>query len=487
MKIHFFGVVLLSMTLFITPSYSADSFSYKSFRSSTKITKDFSNIITAPNLDELLTLVCASWFLAFDDIQFNNGRTYTITSYENYILDDTIQCGFRGDVFNSNGSPRSINALFVTTISSGNTYGQHQPFTVGVCEAAIGDTFDTYIQVGLAGDYNYSNDLIPFITCNNSCSYRIALGNGIKFAVTEEVAQQFGCVDQLISECGDLAPVLGLFSYTANGDTCSNIDTGLTQPELLQSSNYSDPCENGPNEYDANCAIVGTLTSFSPGNNQTLEQLLASSTNPAIALVEDADGTTDGWSLLNGTIDNGTNEFNVGDSSSNYSGDFITEINNYYTSGSGSGGDSNVTVDNSGVIAAVNASNTAINQNIDKTNTKLDDIINFNSQGMSDLADGTTLIDNDPNFLERSSKITGIIDGSQSPFGQGWEGVFPTISGAGECPNIDFTIRGITLDLTSDFFCQSIALITVTLDFLFFFYTIFSVFNIWRSALTEVI
>jgi hypothetical protein len=493
MKIFLFIIIVC----FSNSLYSADANLWRNSNGDSKIRLDATILVSEPTLSALMDTVCADWVTKLEVTQAQAERTYTINSVEHFILDSTIRCGLNVDRFDYNGVTKGTNVLLTTFPEGNTTYGLDMPFVVGQCEATQGESLMVFTPVGIVSQIDISDT--PWLICNNACSYDLGPRGDyrILFSVTDQVFTDFGCSGDIFQTCGAAAPLLATLQYIATGETCFNAESGLTQEELLSNESFNDPCENGPGEYDPECILSGTITAEPQGLGLTIEQIIEYTTFPLIGVTEDASGTTDGWSLINGEIDNGTSQYSSGDSSTNFTGDYITQINNYYGDSSGSGGDGSgdgsgggdvtVNVDVSGVISAINQSESTINSNIDESQEILNEINDFNNNGFSDLADGTTLIDNNPTFIERSSKITDISSGALNPFGDGWTGVFPTLTGTAQCPNIDFTIRGVTLDLTTEFFCKSIELITTTLDFMFFFFTIFQVFNLWRTALTEVI
>jgi hypothetical protein len=490
----FILIVCLSNSL-----YAADAYLWRNSNGDSKIRQDTTIEVSEPTLSALMNTVCADWVAKLDVTMIYRERTYTLNSVEHEILDSTIRCGLNINLFDYNGVARGSNSHLRTyPVGTSTTYGIDMPFVVGQCEATQGQQLMVFTPVGIVSDINISDT--PWLICNNSCSYDLGPRDGyrILFSVTDQVFTDFGCSGDIFETCGAAAPLLATLQYIANGETCFNAESGLTQEELLSNESFNDPCENGPGEYDPECILSGTITAEPQGLGLTIEQIIEYTTFPLIGVTEDASGTTDGWALINGEIDNGTSQYSSGDSSTNFTGDYITQINNYYGDSGGSGGDGSgnggssdgdvtVNVDVSGVISAINQSESSINSNIDESQEILNEINDFNNNGLSDFVDPTTLIDDDPNFIERSTKITDIVGGTFKPFGEGWQGVFPTISGTGECPNIDFTIRGISLDLTTEYFCKSMEVITTSLDFIFFFFTIFQVFNLWRTALTEVI
>jgi hypothetical protein len=504
MKIqHYF--LFTALVLFSTLAFSVSAPYYKNHACGENCGNpliDNDNIATADTKEILTDLICNDWVTRQPDVSDQTPWvTREFVSYAHSFTDTYIMCGYVYDETNGyyayhgnyeNPSP-------VDRKTKIETSGKWSYFTVPTdCEANQGDFLMLLAPVGNVTTINISDT--PWLICNNSCSYDLGSRDNlnIMFTVTDQVFSDFGCGADIFTSCGAAAPLLATLQYVSNGESCLNSESGLTQEELLSNESLNDPCENGPGEYDPECITSGTITYERQGIGLTLEQIIQNTSFPLLGVSEDSSGSTDGWSLLNGAIDNGTSQYSSGDSSSNFTGDYITQINDYFgdSGGSGSGdgsgggssdGDVTVNVDVSGVISAINQSESTINANIDESQEILNEINDFNNNGLSDFVDPTTLIDDDPNFIERSTKITDIVGGTFKPFGEGWQGVFPTISGTGECPNIDFVIRDIQLDLTSEYFCKSMELITTSLDFMFFFFTIFQVFNLWRTALTEVI
>jgi hypothetical protein len=318
----------------------------------------------------------------------------------------------------------------------------------------------------------------------NGCEYKLQSDSFQGYITTAQDLLNAGCSIETsyinssqLSSCTSDLRTYYIQRYYPTGET-SDFDLGWQLAEYLYSDPPTETADVTPNEtFDDQDGVTNPYTqpdqnepeTFDPitenediEQTETLNGYLSSLPGGSNSIDLVVDPVTGDFSVINGTLPSGE---------TGTTNDPLT--NSTGGTGGGTGGET----------AGSDSVNVTVNNNFNDSNivNELSQINEFFNNGSDTLPDAETDINGSAQVTAINDLITDIGTGDYQPFGSGWSSGLPSIQGNGTCPDFDLTVGGHHLDLSNPTSCEFIDLVTVSMDFMFFFFTMLFVFHEWRS------